>query len=54
MATLRDVSQLLDLIGSTEGAILYRGPEHWQILPPGNPGQVLEVGADAIPRWVDP
>jgi len=40
----------LDVIGSTVGGILYRGPEYWEILPPGVEGQVLQV-VDGIPSW---
>lgn len=41
----------LDVIGSTEGGILYRGPEYWEVLPPGEENQVLLIGPDGVPIW---
>ena len=44
----------LDLIGSTQGAILYRGENGWVALPPGTAGQILcSGGAGANPSWQD-
>jgi hypothetical protein len=46
------LSALLDTIGSTQGAILYRGSASWAILPPGSSGQYLQTqGASANPLW---
>jgi len=43
----------LDVIGATEGGILFRGPDYWEVLPPGNEGQVLLVSAEGLPYWGD-
>lgn len=43
-------SSILDLIGSTQGDILYRGASAWQVLAPGTNGQVLTQGA-STPSW---
>jgi hypothetical protein len=45
---------LLDLIGTTPGAILVRGPDKWIALLPGTEGYVLAVGAGGLPEWTDP
>lgn len=46
------ITQLLDLVGSTRGAILYRGASGWAILAPGTNGQaLLSAGAGADPAW---
>jgi hypothetical protein len=42
-------SQVLDLVGSTRGSLLYRGVSNWSALTPGTTGQVLTsngTGAD--------
>ena len=46
-------SAVLDaLFGTTEGAIIQRGPSVWQILLPGTNGQVLtSQGAGALNKW---
>lgn len=49
-----ELQRLLDLIGSTPGSILVRGPDVWIALQPGNIGDVLVIGDGAIPEWVDP
>jgi len=41
----------LDVIGNVEGGILYRGPEYWEVLPPGDEDQVLLIGPDGLPVW---
>lgn len=47
-------SQVLDFIGSTRGAILYRGAAGWAILAPGTAGFVLTTaGAGADPSWTE-
>lgn len=48
------VSDWLDILGSEPGSILYRDTDGWRVLPPGNPGQVLEVNSENLPEWVDP
>lgn len=52
--TAVEVSKALDIISPEPGAILYRGPDWWEALPPGNPGQILVVDADGFPEWQDP
>lgn len=45
-------SQVLDVVGSTQGQILYRGSSGWSALNPGTSGQVLSSGgAAANPSW---
>lgn len=47
-------STVLDALAWEEGAILFRGPEFWEQLPPGGDGQVLAYDADTKrPLWVD-
>ena len=47
-------SELLDLIGNTTGAILYRSSGGgWVLLPPAANGDVLTLAA-GIPAWVTP
>lgn len=42
----------LDLIGSTRGSVLYRGPSAWSALAPGTSGYTLtSSGAGADPSW---
>ena len=48
-------SQVVDLIGSTRGSLIYRGASAWSLLGQGSAGQVLTsggVGAD--PTWTTP
>jgi hypothetical protein len=48
-------SNVLDIIGSTQGDILYRGSAGWAVLAPGTNGYVLTTGgAAANPSWVNP
>lgn len=43
----------LDLIGATQGDILYRDASDWAALAPGTAGQILQSGgAAANPSWV--
>lgn len=45
-------SQVLDVIGSTRGQVLYRGASNWSVLAVGTSGQVLTTGgAGADPSW---
>lgn len=47
-------SQVLDAIGSTRGAILYRGASGWSLLAPGTSGYVLTSnGSGADPSYQD-
>ena len=46
------VSQVLDVIGSTKGNILYRDTSSWAALTGGSNGQVLTAhGSTAAPTW---
>jgi hypothetical protein len=46
-------STLIDLLGSTQGNILYRGASAWTVLAPGAINNVLiSGGAAANPSWV--
>ena len=46
------VSQVLDVIGSTKGNILYRDTSSWAALTGGSNGQVLTAqGSTAVPIW---
>jgi hypothetical protein len=45
-------SQVLDIIGSTRGSVLYRGGSGWTILTPGSSGQVFTAnGTGSDPSW---
>ena len=47
------ISQALDWISTTQGAILYRNATTWVALAPGTSGQVLQTGgAAANPSWL--
>lgn len=53
-AYMEDVSLALDSLGQEIGALLLRGPEHWEQLLQGLPGQVLTSGGpDVPPAWTD-
>lgn len=50
-----DVSESLDVIGSVQGTILFRGLDWWSPLTPGTVGQVLTSnGPGADPEWKTP
>lgn len=49
-----DLQAMLDILGSTPGSILVRGPDRWIALLPGQVGDVLSINAGGIPQWVDP
>jgi len=45
-------SNVLDMVGATQGMVLYRGASNWSVLSPGTSGQVLTTnGAAANPSW---
>lgn len=45
-------TDVLDMLGSTQGNILYRNGSVWTVLAPGTSGQVLQSGgAAANPSW---
>ncbi|MGJ5136856.1 beta strand repeat-containing protein [Bradyrhizobium oligotrophicum] len=47
-------SAVLDVIGSTQGQIPYRGASSWAALNPGTAGQVLQTnGAGSSPSWAN-
>lgn len=55
LADLLDISELLDTIDDTHGAILYRDSSDWQALAPGTDGDVLTThGAGSDPTWETP
>lgn len=46
-------SSILDVLGSTQGDILYRDAGGWQVLAPGGSGQLLSSGGVAAnPSWI--
>ncbi len=46
------ISSFLDVLGTTQGDIVYRNASAWVVLPPGSAGQVLQSGgAAANPSW---
>lgn len=51
-AIAANVSAALDLIGGTQGNVLYRSATGWTVLAPGTAGYVLTAaGAGADPAW---
>ena len=51
--TETSISDVLDWITSTQGAILYRNASGWVALSPGTSGQVLKTqGSSANPTWL--
>jgi hypothetical protein len=55
MAARTTTSDFIDVITSLPGAMLYRGPGWWEVILPGNDGEVLTShGADAAPTWEVP
>lgn len=52
MAARTTTSDILDVVGQTPGAILYRGPDFWDILMPGPAGNILTShGPNEAPSW---
>lgn len=48
-----NVQAILDVISSTQGAILYRGATEWEALAAGTPGYVLSTNGPGVdPSWV--
>ena len=55
VATRNGVSESLDVFGVTQGQVLYRKADHWDVLPPGTEDQVLTTkGPDKDPVWQTP
>lgn len=51
-AVQNDVSRALDVISDVPGAMLVRGPDGWQAILPGAPGQALVMPAEGdVPEW---
>ena len=51
----KTISVALDVIGATQGDILYRDAAAWAVLAPGTSGYVLSTqGAGANPHWITP
>jgi len=53
MASIQDVSAILDALGQTPGDVLYRGETWWGSLPIGEAHQVLTVTDDGLLAWTD-
>jgi len=52
MATRNAVSESLDVLSKTQGGILYRNEDQWDVLPAAVLGQVLTTqGPNANPKW---
>lgn len=52
LQNLRNATQLLDVLGATQGNVLYRNASQWTVLAPGTSGQFLKtLGAAANPTW---
>lgn len=52
MASLYDLTDLLDVVSYAPGSLLFRGTDYWSALAPGDPGSILKMGADGFPQWV--
>lgn len=49
-----DISTLIDILGSSQGSLLFRNSTGWTALSPGTSGQLLQTqGAAANPSWVN-
>lgn len=54
MAFKKDVSESLDTITQEPGFMMVRGPDFWEALPTGQPGQALfSLGPGVAPVWVN-
>lgn len=52
--TYASLTSALDLVGSTRGAVLYRGATGWTVLTPGTSGQVFTSGGiGQDPTWTN-
>lgn len=49
LASRYDLTELLDILGFAPGSILFRGPEFWEALLPGNAGEVLTTSGNLLP-----
>lgn len=50
--TIPNVQLILEQITSVVGSIIYRDPDGWVLLEPGDPGQFLGI-ANGEPTWMD-
>lgn len=50
----QDLSDQLDVLSQTPGAIIYRGEDRWLALEPGDIGDVLALDDDLMPYWAKP
>lgn len=48
------LQQFLDILSDQPGAILYRAPEQWEALHPGDPGSILTLSTALLPVWTPP
>lgn len=48
------IQLLLDILSDEPGAIIYRGPNMWEALPPGPIGSTLRLDEDQLPFWDPP
>jgi len=53
MPSIQDVSDLFDAIIQTENGMLYRGPDRWEGITAGLPGQVLSLSPLGVPVWAN-
>lgn len=51
MASMQDISAVLDAIAQIENSMLVRGEAFWEALLPGTPGQALVIDGDGRPVW---
>jgi hypothetical protein len=54
MAHVERISKSLDVFSRTRGALLVRGEDLWEGLPPGDVGSVLRIGPDGRLGWGQP
>jgi hypothetical protein len=54
MASLIDMSALLDMFEQTPGSLLFRASDFWDGLPPGPEGYRLQMNAEGLPEWLLP
>lgn len=52
MASIQDISAVLDALGQTPGDLLVRGENFWTNIPMGEPGQVLAINEEGEYEWV--
>lgn len=45
------LQEMLDLLSTTPGAIIYRHADGWRALEPAQPGYVLRLDSERYPYW---